>query len=292
MRSRAALLLSVVLGIIAVVMLMTWARSREGELLELAETRDVLVASRDILPNTIIDEQLVLKKRVPTAYVQPQSLTDVNEVRGRVAAVPIPSGAQILGTYLEEGGRMALAYEVPRGRRAVTVAVDEVTGVAGLARPGNFVDILGTFQFGRPTGFQGGQMVYADEKTETRLLLQNIQVVAVQREHRRGGPPPRRYTTEAEAQQQAKQQAEQEQLAQRSERTVSTVTVLASPEQSQQLVLAQELGTLTLILRSNLDAGQVVDLGSLDALGLLKVPIPVKPKARPAWREFRGSMPF
>ena len=63
MRSRAALLLSVVLGIIAVVMLMTWARSREGELLELAETRDVLVASRDILPNTIIDEQLVQQKR-------------------------------------------------------------------------------------------------------------------------------------------------------------------------------------------------------------------------------------
>lgn len=291
MRSKAALLLSVVLGIIAVVMLMTWARSREGELLELAETRDVLVASRDILPNTIIDEQLVLRKRVPTAYVQPQALSDLNEVRGRVAAVPIPSGAQIIGTYLEEGGRMALAYEVPRGRRAVTIAVNDVTGVGGLVRPGNFVDVLGTFEFGRPTGFQGGQMVYADEKTETRLLMQNMQVVAVEREHRRGGPPPRRFTTEEEAQ--AQQQAEAEAAALQRERAVGHVTLLASPEQAQQLVLAQEIGTLTLMLRSNLDAGQVVDLGSLDALGLLKVPIPVKPKARPAWREFRGgSLPF
>ena len=56
-------------------------------------------------------------------------MTDFNQVRGRVAAAPIPAGAQILGTYLEEDGRMALAYEVPRGRRAVTIGVDQVTGV-------------------------------------------------------------------------------------------------------------------------------------------------------------------
>ena len=71
---------------------------------------------------------------------------------------------------------------------------------------------------------------------------------------------------------------------------MTNVTLLVSPEQVQQVVLAQELGRLTLALRSNLDAGQVIDLGSMDQLKLLGVQTPVKPKAaRPAWREMRGG---
>jgi hypothetical protein len=57
----------------------------------------------------------------------------------------------------------------------------------------------------------------------------------------------------------------------------------------QELVLAQEIGTLTLALRSNLDAGQVLDLKALDPLGLLQVPTPPKPRAAPIWREMRGT---
>ena len=65
--------------------------------------------------------------------------------------------------------------------------------------------------------------------------------------------------------------------------------MIVAPQQVQELVLAQQIGTLTLALRSNLYAGQVVDLGRLDPNGLLKVQIPVKPRATPSWREIRGS---
>ena len=61
-----------------------------------------------------------------------------------------------------------------------------------------------------------------------------------------------------------------------------------APRQTQELILAQEIGTLTLALRSTLDEGMAADLGSLDPLGLLKVPIPPIPKPRPWWRELRG----
>ena len=101
---------------------------------------------------------------------------------------------------------------------------------------------------------------------------------------------PRRYTTVEEAQERA--QAEQEEAIAAQQRSVSTVTLMATPDEAQQLVLAQEVGSLTLMLRSNIDAGQVVDLGSLDTIGLLKVPIPLKPRPRPSWREMRGSTPF
>jgi pilus assembly protein CpaB len=288
MRSKAALLLSLVLGVVAVVLLFSWASGLRRQLLEESNMVGVLVATVDIPPNTIIDERLVQRIEVPNKYQQPKAMADFNLVRGRVAASPIPAGAQILDTYLEEEGRMALAYDVPRGRRAITIGVDPVTGVGGNVRPGNFVDMFGTFEFGRPTGYQGGQLMYADEKTEVRLMLQNIQVVAIERDIRRGGAPARRYTTEEEMAEAQTAAADEARAAR--ERPVTNVTLLVSPEQVQQVVLAQELGRLTLALRSNLDAGQVIDLGSMDQLKLLGVQTPVKPKAaRPAWREMRGG---
>ena len=62
-----------------------------------------------------------------------------------------------------------------------------------------------------------------------------------------------------------------------------------TPEQVQEIVLAQEVGSLSLSLRSNLDAGEVVDLERLDTLKLLQVEIPLKPRPGPSWREIRGS---
>jgi pilus assembly protein CpaB len=193
MRSKAALLLSIVLGIVAVVLLFTWATGLRRDLLQESNMVGILVATRDIPPNTIIDEQLVQRIEIPQKYVQPRAAVDFSLIRGRVASAPIPAGAQILDTYLEEEGRMALAYDVPRGRRAITISVNAITGVGGNVRPGNFVDIFGTFAFGRPTGYQGGQLMFADEKTEVRLLFQNVMVVAIERDIRRGGTLARSY---------------------------------------------------------------------------------------------------
>ncbi len=287
MRSKAALFLSLVLGLVAVVLLMSWARARETDLLQQSNMTNVLVAMRDIPPNTILDEQLVQRLQVPQRYVQPKAIADIGQIKGRVASAAIPAGAQVLDTYLEEEGHMALAYEVPRSRRAITITVNATSGVGGNVRPVNFVDIFGTFEFGRPTGYQGGQVVYADEKTETRLLLQNVQVGAVERDIRHGGPTARHFTSAEDAAEQEKQAAED--FKAERDKPVSNVTLLVSPRQAIQLVLAQQLGELVLALRSNLDSGEVLDLGSMDQLKLLSVPTPLKPKASQSWREIRGG---
>jgi pilus assembly protein CpaB len=285
MRSRAALLVAVGLGILAMIMMFRYVRGRESELLQLTELKDVVVAAQDMGANQVIEEQQVVRKQVPATYLQPKALSDPRAVVGRVTAVPLAQGAQILGTSLQEPGETPLAYDVPRGQRAVSILVNEVTAVGGLVRPGNFVDIFGTFKFGRPTGTTPtGQIQYADQRTETRMLAQNVKVVAVGREHRGERiplPPPGQEDPQAE------------EVRRRRERPAETVTLLADPRQAQELVLAQELGgTLTLALRSPQDAGTVIDLGLLDQLGLLKVPTPVIPRPEPfapLFREFRGG---
>jgi pilus assembly protein CpaB len=187
-------------------------------------------------------------------------------------------------SQLDDPGLTALAYQVPRGRRAVTVSITDVTGVGGLVRPGNFVDVFGTFEYGRPVGVEQGVVKYTDERTETRLMLQDVLVLAVGREHRRERPAPR-----ATAGPQTTEQRELEQL--REQRSAnSTVTMLVEPKQAQELILAQQLGELTFVLRSNLDVGNLANFPTLDPFGLLQMQIPVKKRSTgPAWREMRGT---
>lgn len=270
MSGRAKLLLSLMLGLLAVFLVFVYVRGLERQLYEEVDMQNVIVTREDVAAGTAIEERAIQRISVPRKYRQPQTFPAIEEVAGRVAVVPIPAGSQVSGGMLADAGAEALSFEVPRGRRAVAITVTDETGVGGLVRPGNFVDIVGTFEFGRPVGYEQGRIRYADEKTEIRTMMQNVFVVAVNRELRReriqaetGAAPPQS----------------------QSQRTLRTVTVLVEPQRVQELILAQEIGDLTLSLRSGLDDTQV-ELPFLDPLGLLKVDIPVKPRAR-AMQSFR-----
>ncbi len=287
MRNKGRLVAAVAAGFVA--MLLTWfyISTREASLLSQSAPQTVAVATADISGNTIVEAGMFEMREVPSAFAQPRALARPEDVHGRVATVPIAAGTQILATMLGEDSESALAYEVPAGQRAVAIGAADVMGVGGLVRPGNRVDILGTFDYGRPTGIsQAGTITYADERTETRLLMQDVRVLAVDQEHRRRGAAPRAVPAATDDEGNVLAPPVQE------DRDIQHVTVLVSLRQAQELVLAQEIGTLTLALRSNLDAGRVENLPNMDPLALLGVPTPVKRRAMPAWRELRGGTGF
>lgn len=269
MSGRAKLLLSLVLGLLAVFLVYVYVRGLERQLYEEVDMQNVIVTRSAIAAGTAIDQGEIQRIAVPRKYRQPQTFPTIEEVAGRVAVVPIAAGTQVSGSMLADAGAEALSFEVPRGRRAVAITVSDDTGVGGLIRPGNFVDIIGTFEFGRPVGIQNGRMTYADEKTEVRTMLQNVFVVAVNKELRRE----RVQSETAGSREGGAGPASRE-------RTLRTVTLLVEPRVVQELILAQNVGDLTLSLRSSLD-DTAVQLPFLDPMGLLNVPIPVKPKARP-----------
>lgn len=284
MRNKGRLGVAVAAGVAAMLLAWLYISSREASLLSQSEPQNVIVATADIPGNSVVEVGMFEVRSVPSAFVQPRAVARPEDVQGRVASVPIAVGTQILATMLGDDSESALAYEVPAGQRAVSIGAADVMGVGGLVRPGNRVDILGTFEYGRPTGVnQAGTITYADERTETRLLMQDVRVLAVDQEHRRRGAAPRPVppTTDEEGGALAPQLQEA--------RSIQNVTVLVSLRQAQELVLAQEIGTLTLTLRSNLDAGRVENLPNMDPLTLLGVQTPVKRRATPAWREMRGS---
>jgi pilus assembly protein CpaB len=280
MRNKGRLVAAVAAGIAAVVLTWLYINIREASLLSQSEPQLVAVSTVDIPGNSVIQAGMFELRPVPTAFTQPRAMFKPEEVQGRVATVPIAAGSQILATMLGDESEGALAYEVPSGQRAVTIAAADVMGVGGLVRPGNRVDIIGTFEYGRPVGIsQNGTINYADERTETRLMMQDVRILAVDKEHRRRGAPPRPVPV-AEA---------EEEVATPVEPDIRNVTVLVSLRQAQELILAQEIGVLTLALRSNLDGGRIENLANMDPMTLLGVQTPVKRRPQPAWRELRGT---
>jgi pilus assembly protein CpaB len=283
MRTKGRLVAAIAAGLGAMVLTWLYISTREASLLSQSAPQSVVVARVDIPGNSVIDASMFELKSVPSAFAQPRAVAKPEDVQGRVATVPIAAGSQILATMLGDESEGALAYEVPSGQRALAIAAADIQGVGGLVRPGNRVDILGTFEYGRPTGIsQQGVITYADERTETRLMMQDVRVLAVDKEHRRRGaltrPVPAATDPAAAADAPVVQEPD-----------IRNVTVLVSLRQAQELILAQEIGELTLALRSNLDGARIDNLTNMDPLTLLGVQTPIKRRAQPVWRELRGG---
>jgi len=271
---KKGIVIPLVLAVLAVLITYQWLKQKERQLLLRGQPVPVLVAVKDIPRMTKIDKGLVAVRRVPRQFLQPGALTSIKEALGQVTISPILKGEQILGTKLVAPGvETGLAIKVPKGMRAVTVATDAVSGVAGLIKPGNYVDVLGTFEFG------DGKK--SDQKSFT--IFQNVLVLAV---NQSVGP-------ESEVAR-ARTMAERVKgggggvTAFLRRPRASTVTLALTPAQAQALVLAQNTGRLTLTLRSLFEGRGQQPLAPSTLNSVLGIQEKVMFVPRP-WHEIRGT---
>jgi pilus assembly protein CpaB len=108
-----------------------------------AATRQVIIAAADISPGTALTGGLIKSVTWPLKVIPPKSASSIREVEGRVVKVPIPQGNPVLFSMLApEGTAAGLSGILSDEKRALTVKVDEVAGVAGFIHPGDHVDVL------------------------------------------------------------------------------------------------------------------------------------------------------
>ncbi|HLD47324.1 MAG TPA: Flp pilus assembly protein CpaB [Desulfobaccales bacterium] len=108
-----------------------------------APTRQVFIATADISPGTAITGQAVKAVTWPQEVIPPNSAGSMRELENRVVKVPIPQGNPVLFSMLApEGTAAGLSGILEDGKRALTIKVDEVAGVAGFLHPGDHVDVL------------------------------------------------------------------------------------------------------------------------------------------------------
>ncbi|MGZ3770628.1 MAG: Flp pilus assembly protein CpaB [Bdellovibrio sp.] len=143
--------LSIAAGIFATFLLYSYSQEKKAEYdKRFGSTKRVVIAKEDIAEMQTIYDTMVETKELPADFIQPDAITIPDEIIGNVAAVPIRKGQMVVkNNLLTPGPDTGIAIQVAPSKRAVTIPVDEVRGVAKLIRPGDRVDIFAAVDNGK-----------------------------------------------------------------------------------------------------------------------------------------------
>jgi len=190
----------------------------------------IVSAATDVPIGTKLDASHIKLATWPKESIPAGYYTDAKAPLGRIAVRPISSGDIVTEQKLmplnpsANGGIMT--YIVPHGHRAVTVAVNEVAGVAGFITPNSRVDIVLT------STLPGDK---DKDNNISKIILQNIPVLATgQVTEQKDGKPT----------------------------VVPTVTLDLLPDDAEKLIVGAKKGSLQLLLRNVIDIAAVTTRGA------------------------------
>ena len=129
----------------------------------------VAFARVDIAAGTEITADMVEGRPIPVGQKNPHALTDLDRVVGQRAAVAIVADEQILDSRVTSAVVEPVdtfSYDVPVGKRAISIDFDEVVGAGALVQPGDFVDVIGYFELSVKDFTKGGSSVSGSDSED------------------------------------------------------------------------------------------------------------------------------
>ena len=162
-RTILTILLPLSLAGLAAMVATQWVNQRLGAREAPADLVPVVAAATNVAVGTKLDATHVKVVQLPPDAVPEGGFASLEDAIGRVTRQPVYSGEILLmRRVVEHAGGSPLSAVIEEGKRAVTVRVNDVIGVAGFLLPGSRVDVIAT-----------------DRKGESRTVLENIKVLAV-----------------------------------------------------------------------------------------------------------------
>ena len=162
------LALAVALGLVAMVVARKALRPAPAG--PPANTVAVVVAKRDVPAGHELKAEDMAVIRLPNEAAPARGFRAVPDAVGRAVTVPIVKGQAVVESMLASAGSgSGIAALIPPGMRAITLEINEFTGLAGMLAPGARVDVICSLR---------------DEKSQqpmARTILQNIKVLATGR---------------------------------------------------------------------------------------------------------------
>jgi pilus assembly protein CpaB len=215
------LVVALVLGGIAAVLARNWLISHSGSHFAQGGTGTIVVAAAPLGFGSQISPENVKEISWSASTVPEGAFATKQELLGdgrRMALVSIARNEPVLRTKITAPGqRAALSSVLDPGKRAVTVRVDDVRGVAGFIQPGDRVDVVLIRTEAESRSKEG----YSD------VILQSAKVLAID--------------------QITGERTEQPTIA-------KAVTLEVGAEEAQKILLATNIGRLSLILRQPAEA--------------------------------------
>ena len=180
----------------------------------------ILVASHLIHAGQLVRPQDFSARSFPVASTPPNAMTDTPAQReglvGALLRVTIPAGGLVLPQdVVRPGDHGYLAAVLSPGKRAVSIGVDAISGIAGLVWPGDYVDLILTQALDDPALPTGHRMV-------AETVLGGLRIIATDQDLVRG------------------------EQSSGSNEASRTVTIEATPDQAERISLASRLGHLSL----------------------------------------------
>jgi pilus assembly protein CpaB len=215
-RAIAMMAIAILFGLAAVVLASRWLLRQPG-----GSADRIVVADADVNLGQRLTPDMLKLAEWPKDSLPKGAYTDPAKLTGRVLKSSILRGDPISEAKLAPAGTLGgLSALITEGKRAITVRVNDVIGVAGFALPGNYVDIIVSTQKELAPADKGR------DQSISKIVLERILVLAVAQEVGRDETKPR---------------------------VVNAVTLEVTPEQAENLDLARSVGTLSLALRNQVD---------------------------------------
>jgi pilus assembly protein CpaB len=223
------LVLAIVLGVVAAKAAHDWVlKNKAATNVPNGKFTKVIVANADMAPGRSLTAEDLTLADFETKVAPTNAFTEIDKLVGRVNETFMVKGQPIVEAMLApEGSGSGLQAIIPEGQRAITLEVNEFTGVAGLLVPNCRVDIVSTLA----GNDNNGQIA--------RIVVQNVKVTAVGQKTGITGEPPPANPNEMPR----------------------SVTVLVTPDQAEAIELACSTSRPRLVLRGGRDQAIVATAG-------------------------------
>jgi len=244
MNKKGAMIFAVVIALVAVVLFQLYISGEKAKYTDESNLEKVIVAKMKIKAGTTIKRSMLTTKKLYKEYVPKDAVraADSRSIIDHTPKVDIPKGDAIQAAHFSEGGTLTissrfLAPNIQKGERGFTIKVDSESGVSGLIRPGDYVDIMGTFK--KPGSIP---------MKVTMTILQNIPVLAIGSQVG---------TTGASSKS-------------RRGSTYRTITISASPEEAELLEYCRRTTKLIFVLRNPEDREVIDSIPQVDFNNIFK----------------------
>src|SRR5215475_12077840 len=213
--------LALVLGLVTSILVFSWMQNEKNRLmaapLPVTKNVQVLVSNADLPWGTKLTPEMMQMQEFPAGALPEGHFTNPEGIKDRVLLVDVKRNELVMESKLAPLGTTSggVAAVTDMNKRAMSVKVDDVIGVAGFIKPADRVDVMVTIE--PESGKQG-------HNTISKMILENVKVLAAGTQMERKG--------------------KDEEPVQ-----VQVITVEVDVEEAEKLALASTQGRLRLALR-------------------------------------------
>ncbi|MDE3041356.1 MAG: Flp pilus assembly protein CpaB [Nitrospirota bacterium] len=224
---------ALLLGLVTSILVFSWLQNEKNRLMAapipLSKNVQVLVSNADLPWGTKLTPEMMQLQDFPSGAIPEGHFTSLEAIKDRVILVDLKRNELLLESKLAPLGATSggVAAVTDINKRAMSVKVDDVIGVAGFIKPADRVDVMVTIE---PEGGKQANMM-------SKMILENVKVLAAGTQMERKGKD-----------EEPKQ--------------VQVITVEVDVEEAEKLALASTQGRLRLALRNPLNKEHVLTKGA------------------------------